>query len=67
MDTSINVYPNPSKNGIFNLDNAYDWSIFDVVGKKVAEGKGSAVNLEKQSKGFYFLKIDNKTEKIIIE
>jgi hypothetical protein len=63
----INVYPNPSKNGLFSLDDANDWSVFDVLGKKVAEGMGSIINLEKQSKGIYFLKIDNTISKIIMQ
>ncbi len=61
------VYPNPSKNGFFQLKKSYVWEIFNVQGMKTAYGEGSLVNASKLSKGIYFLKINNNITKILIE
>lgn len=58
------VYPNPSKSGKFILSKSSDWTVYNTIGLKVLEGKGTQVNLSEFSTGVYLLKANNKTKKI---
>jgi hypothetical protein len=66
-NTKIPVYPNPSRDGFFQLHASYSWEVYDVKGMKTAYGKGSLINISKLSKGIYFLKINQSITKLIIE
>lgn len=61
------AYPNPSKNGFFQLSESKEWTVFNALGQKMAKGKGTNVNLTKASKGLYFLNIENTSLKLIVE
>ncbi len=50
------VSPNPSKNGIFTLSEISDWTVHNLSGVKVVEGKGSQINLSSFGRGVYLLK-----------
>ena len=76
---SFNVYPNPSK-GEFNINltanqaNNVSMVVRDVIGKTVVDRvisvsgqKTEKVSLTDYSKGIYFLTIENKTVKLIVE
>ena len=74
----FSVYPNPSTDGIFNInlftERNVNLSIKNLVGKtilnefiKPIEGTKHKVSLEDQNKGIYFLTIGNKTTKLLIE
>jgi|GEM_PF-1024556 hypothetical protein len=66
---SVNVYPNPT-NGIITVDfsstvSSVHYTLMSIDGKTVAQGKFSGtklmLNLENESKGIYFLKVENAT------
>jgi hypothetical protein len=61
------VYPNPSKNGLFNLSKAYNWEVYNLTGAKIAHGKGDKVDMYAYPKGVYLLKIEQSVFKIISE
>jgi len=67
--TDVTVYPNPT-NGIITVDfsstvSSIDYTLMSIDGKTVAQGKFSGtklmLNLENESKGIYFLKVENAT------
>ncbi len=77
----IDVYPNPSNNGLFMLNTSqldrskeYEILVFDPLGKLLLERKvnfvDDLVNLEGYSKGIYFMQINSKeksaTKKLIL-
>ena len=77
--TSFNVYPNPSK-GQFNINLSNNKAdnvnliVRNLVGKtiinrnvKVAGQQLETISLTDYSKGVYFLTIENKTVKLIVE
>ncbi len=59
------VYPNPSKNGMFNLDPPNQWVVYSLFGKVVASGNGTAIDLSLQPKGLYLLRLNGQTIKLI--
>ncbi len=75
----ISIYPNPSANGVFYVSNeqlaTLDITVFDTTGKivlkQVSNNPSTQINLSKQTKGIYFVKIDNKnmvvTKKVVVE
>jgi hypothetical protein len=60
------VYPNPSHSGLFQLSESAHWEIYSILGVKIKEGKDMLIDLSSESKGLYFLKSENKIQKIII-
>lgn len=70
------VFPNPSQ-GSFQISTREDISlneisVFDISGKEipfivVGENKIFTINLANNTKGFYFLRIGNKVEKLIVQ
>jgi len=69
----INFFPNPAKENIVinsNDNSTQKWSIVNTAGQSVATGefKGSAsINLNAFSSGIYFLKINGKVDKLVIQ
>lgn len=73
----INVYPNPSKDGLINLSNVANnstISVFNVIGEIVFSStvnNSNQLDLSNLNKGSYFVSIANKnnriTKKLIIE
>ena len=78
--TDVAVYPNPSVNGMFNLDlgsvsGKSVITIYDIIGntilsKEINSGNKQSVDLSNQANGSYFIKIKNEnsviTKKIAI-
>lgn len=71
----INVYPNPTINGHFNIsfknqnvDDNLRVDIFDIQGKRIFQSSlrnnNKNIDISKHPKGFYILKIHNKKEVI---
>lgn len=66
------VYPNPST-GVINIDNLKNGKVYimDMKGNIVMESTSSVINLSKQSKGIYLVRIEREdgvfTEKVIIK
>ena len=76
LNNQLRVYPNPTRGQltIENLDMRYptsDIRLFDIVGKEIFVGQSDIGNrttlldISHLSSGLYFLKIDNKTVKLI--
>ncbi|WP_418262565.1 T9SS type A sorting domain-containing protein [Flavobacterium faecale] len=63
-NNSINVYPNPSSTGVFNIGESAKWEAYSALGTKVASGEGSEVNLSAAAKGIYFIKTAKGTTKV---
>ena len=74
LENLINVYPNPSKTGVFelsllNLNQNYEITVFNVLGKIILEKEinetDSKVDLKNYNKGIYFLRIQTTNQSII--
>jgi hypothetical protein len=64
-DTTLGVYPNPSNNGLFNLNIDSKWEVYSSLGAKILEGEGNKVDLTNFAKGTYILKTANSSKKLI--
>lgn len=62
---ALNVFPNPSSSGIFHLSEASKFMVYDIRGRLLQKGNGNVVDLSGNSIGIYFLKINNKTIKLL--
>ena len=63
--SKVRIFPNPSKNGIFNLNQNYFYEIFDTKGNRILSSEGEKIDLSYFSEGLYFVKI-NKSKCIKI-
>jgi len=71
----IQIYPNPSNNGLFKINTnipIYEIKVMDLMGKKVFESNNLVeINLNFLEKGIYFLTLKTKediiTQKLIID
>lgn len=66
-DKGVNVYPNPSVDGIFNLNESTKWEAFSILGAKIAQGEGTVIDLSAAEKGIYIIKTTQGTTKVIIK
>lgn len=64
---AVKVFPNPSIDGVFNLQEDYDWIVYDVLGKQVAKGNSDKIDISHSKRGMYFAKIENTTVKLIVQ
>lgn len=62
----LNVYPVPSKNGIFYVSKPNKWKVYSILGIKIAEGSGNTIDISNFSKGMYILKVDDKIIKKLL-
>ncbi|PKL85949.1 MAG: hypothetical protein CVV22_05295 [Ignavibacteriae bacterium HGW-Ignavibacteriae-1] len=62
------VFPNPAKDFIYIPDYIGEYEIFDLLGRKIISGftKGEAINIHQINQGFYIIRYDGKTEKLIV-
>lgn len=58
------VYPNPSSNGLFNVDSdgPFRARVYDNVGRLVAETTSKIIDLQEQANGIYFLEIETNQQ-----
>lgn len=63
----ISVFPNPSKNGVFQIKNQtpQNWKVYSITGKKMIEGKGNIIDISSYAKGIYILNINNSFVKLL--
>ncbi|WP_159038638.1 DUF4886 domain-containing protein [Brumimicrobium mesophilum] len=63
--SAINVYPNPSSNGMINIDlNGLEtYTVFTLLGKEIYQGSDKQLTL---SKGVYVVKYNSQSRKIIV-
>jgi len=73
FSSSASLYPNPASS-VINIQSenftASEYSIYNILGKLVADGKtdtanDTQINIENLDKGIYFLKINNNYLKFI--
>ena len=67
IQNQLLVYPNPSRDGIFQLatnSNEIHWVVFDMNGKQISQGNAPLVDLSFCSKGIYMVKV--QTDKDIV-
>ncbi|WP_082331956.1 T9SS type A sorting domain-containing protein [Mangrovimonas xylaniphaga] len=67
LSRNISIYPNPSSDYIkvSNLSNREDYSIYDILGKKVLSGtvsKSEAINIQNIPNGLYFVQFENNNK-----
>ena len=63
---TVTAFPNPSKNGLFNLAKAQAWQVYTLLGSSIAKGNGTVINLGKASKGTYILRTESTVSKLMI-
>ncbi len=59
VKNSVKVYPNPSKDGHFNLSKTSNWEVYSVLGIKLKSGNSNQVDLSDLAKGSYILKVSS--------
>jgi hypothetical protein len=65
LEKKILVYPNPSENGIFNLDKEYSYRLVDLYGKEIVSKRGKVIDLSASPRGTYILYIGSEHIRII--
>ena len=66
LKNEIFIYPNPSETGVFKLNKATNWEVFDAKGLFLKNGNSNQVDLSEQAKGLYFIKMESAVQKVII-
>ncbi|GIZ09508.1 T9SS type A sorting domain-containing protein [Flavobacterium sp. UMI-01] len=66
-NVSINVHPNPSASGVFQLGESVKWEVYSALGSKVAQGEGTEINLSSQAKGVYLVKTAKGATKVVFQ
>ena len=61
------VFPNPSANGVFQLESQQtkSWMVYTITGQKIAEGTGTVVDISSFPRGVYVLKIHNTVVQLL--
>ncbi len=67
LTEKIIVYPNPSLDGNFKINNIVLWEVYSIQGSLITKGFSDKVDLSGKSKGIYILKTQNKQFKLIID
>ncbi len=67
LNQIIDIYPNPSNNGVFNFSESADWKVFSVLGMELKSGNSNQINLSENPKGVYFIKLNEKIERVVVE
>lgn len=64
---SLSIYPNPSKNGIFFIENltpSHTVRVYNITGQEIKNCiSNNCINLSRTQKGMYFVKIEKQGEK----
>ena len=66
-DKPINIFPNPSQDGIFNLSYNSNWKVTSVMGLELAKGNGDKINLLGYPKGVYLIETNQKVQRVVVE
>ncbi len=61
------VYPNPSINGVFQVSEICNWSVYSTSGTKLLEGDDAIVDLSSYPKGIYLFKTKNTFLKLMVK
>lgn len=63
--SSLQVFPNPSIDGVFNMNSSQDFEVFDIRGNKLLEGKSKTINLSNSSENIHLLHVGSRWIKLI--
>jgi hypothetical protein len=63
---AIWVFPNPSDDGLFQINKEVNWEVYNISGCKLKCGFGNTIKLPNLTCGIYLLKTENKVMKIAI-
>ena len=61
------IYPNPSRDGIFQLatdNNEVNWTVYDMKGAQISQGNTPLVDLSFCQKGIYIIKVQTGKDRI---
>ncbi len=61
------VYPNPSTDGVFQVSEICDWSVYSTSGAKLLVGNDAIVDLSSYPKGIYVFKTKNTFLKLMVK
>ena len=64
-EQKVSIYPNPTSDGVFHMEERTSWSVINSLGNYIAEGNSKTIDLTNQSEGVYFLKCNGSVHKII--
>jgi outer membrane biogenesis lipoprotein LolB len=64
---AIWVFPNPSDDGLFQINKEVKWEAYNTIGTRINKGYGNAINLSDQKMGFYLIKVENQVIKLLIK
>jgi hypothetical protein len=62
---TFTVYPNPSLSGIFQLNDVFEYQLYNLLGVLIVQEKSDKINLVKEPHGIYLLKIGTQNVKLI--
>jgi hypothetical protein len=65
INNGLIIYPNPNETGVFKLSKTGKWTVYNLLGEMVLEGKGSLVDLSTFNKGIYLLQLGSEIKKLI--
>lgn len=65
--SQIQVFPNPSQTGLFQLSQVSSWEVFTLQGVLVTSGQSDVIKLTGESKRVYLLKVNNHISKLVIQ
>ena len=63
--SSNDVYPVPSTDGVFNLKEKAAWSVYAINGVLIGEGNGTIIDISNAPNGLYILRFNGISRKII--
>jgi len=57
FQNEVKAFPNPSKDGWFNLSQSAAWKVYSVLGNELKSGNSNQIDLYDYPKGVYFAKV----------
>jgi hypothetical protein len=64
-EIALSVYPNPSENGVFYLNQDSDFLVLDLNGNEILRAQGKAIDLSANANGVYILQIGSSKTKLL--
>jgi hypothetical protein len=62
----LSLFPNPNKNGIFNINEKVYWEVHDLLGRIIKKGNSAIIDISNQERGIYIAKIGKNTARKIV-
>lgn len=61
----VDLFPNPSKTGIYHLSKEVSYQVFELSGSMLVESRGQQINLSSYSVGVYILKVGSSFVRLV--